>query len=920
MPDQTASMHFTADVEMPAIVVPALSARPRPRRLGRVRTFAAILLGMTVLGGNAVTAWMGREHALADAGRELRHVSYALADQTDRAVQAVEGIQAVLVERIRAAGIATPAELRSFTAGRAVQFMLRERNAAVGRPDAVTLFDAEGRPLGAPGPAPAPVEGLTSRAEFQALASGESRFIGRPVLDAATGTWTLHVAHRISGPEGEFLGMALGVVDLSHLARLHAEQPWGMGGSLHIFAADGTPLLRYPSTSGEEAPGLVAGHASGAYPLLVQAEVTERAALSAWRLQAGALGGSTALVLLLAGLAGAASARRGRVQADAEEERRQLDAERARMEVVAAEERLRHRRELAAQDTEFQATIESMTQGVIKFGPHAKLVLANCRCAEILGFPLEALRTGATLAELGIAAREAGQADAAAVLDRLLPLVVRREAGAFQQEMEGGRAVSVVHKPLRGGGWLATFEDVSARHAAEMRVAHLADHDALTGLPNRAMLRERLASVIASADCGGGRTSVLHINLDRFRTVNETLGHRVGDTLLRAVAGRIMRQVRAHRGGGDIVARLGADEFAVVTAPAFGMRGDAAAEAAGLARRIVAALSRPFEVDGFDVVIGASVGIALFPADGATADEMLRHAELALHGAKADGRGRYVFFEPEMGAQAQGRRLLELDLRRALTLGKGREFELHYQPVVDVMTRRVSGLEALLRWTHPVHGMVPAGTFISLADELGLIVPLGKVLLHRACAEVAQWSTTLRVALNLSSSQVLDPGLVDSVAAALDESGLNPHRLELEITEAVLLQAPELTLNVLHRLRAMGVRVTMDDFGTGASSLGYLRSFPFDKVKIDRSFVAELGGRSDGVAIVQAITSLCGRLGIPTTAEGVETEEQLRLLAAQRCVQAQGHLFSPPVPAAEVPFMLSRLGAAALAAQGIRVG
>src|SRR3954454_1480566 len=440
---------------------------------------------------------------------------------------------------------------------------------------------------------------------------------------------------------------------------------------------------------------------------------------------------------------------------------------------------------------------------------------------------------------------------------------------------------------------VGVITDVTRYREAEAHIPHLAQHDQLTGLANRALFRERLGRALAAARRRGGPVAVLCLDLDRFKPVNDTLGHPVGDALLRAGAARLLACVRE----GDTAARLGGDEFAVLQA---GAGQPEAAEA--LARRLVEALSAPYEVLGHQVVVGASVGVALAPGDGRDPDELLTRADMGRFRAKADGRGTFRSFEPGMDARLQARRLLELDLRKALAAG---ELELHYQPLVDLRTGAVSALEALLRWRHPARGLVPPGEFVPLAEEIGLIVPVGEWVLRRACADAAAWPGGVRVAVNLSAAQFRGRELAAAVVGALAAAGLAPARLELEITETVLLRDGEATLATLRELRALGVRIAMDDFGTGYSSLGYLRSFPSDKIKIDRCFVRDLGASADCEAIVRAVTGLGGSLGIATTAEGVETEEQLERLRAEGCDEAQGFHLGRPMPAAEVVAFLS---------------
>jgi diguanylate cyclase (GGDEF)-like protein len=375
--------------------------------------------------------------------------------------------------------------------------------------------------------------------------------------------------------------------------------------------------------------------------------------------------------------------------------------------------------------------------------------------------------------------------------------------------------------------------------------------------------------------------------------VNDTLGHPIGDGLLKAVAERITRCL-PERG---FVARLGGDEFALIQ---IGVDGP---EAPGrLAAELIEIVSETYQIDGHDVIVGASVGIALAPGDGEASDALLRAADMALYRAKSDGRGMFHFFEPDMDRRIQARRSLELDLRKAYQHG---EFELYYQPLVNLQRDAVSGFEALLRWRHPERGMIQPDAFIPLAEEIGLIVPIGEWVLRRACEDAATWPANIKVAVNLSPVQFRSRGLVQAVLSALAHSGLPASRLELEITESVLLGETEANLATLHSLRALGASISMDDFGTGYSSLSYLRSFPFDKIKIDRSFVNEMMERADCVAIIRAVAGLGMSLGIATTAEGVETSAQLDRLRAEGCTEIQGYLVSPPRPASEVWQLLS---------------
>jgi diguanylate cyclase (GGDEF)-like protein/PAS domain S-box-containing protein len=436
--------------------------------------------------------------------------------------------------------------------------------------------------------------------------------------------------------------------------------------------------------------------------------------------------------------------------------------------------------------------------------------------------------------------------------------------------------------------------DVTDRRQADAHIAHLAHHDPLTALPNRTLFAIRLEEALARAR-RSENFALFCVDLDHFKDVNDTRGHPVGDALLCAVTERLNAAIRPT----DTVARLGGDEFALIQTNLH-----READAVALAERLVAALQEPFELQGHHIVIGASIGIVLAPDHGMDAETLLRNADLALYAAKADGRGRYRLFERHMDADLQARRTLELDLRQAL---QGNEFELFYQPIVHVARRTVCGFEALLRWRHPTRGLVPPDRFIPQAEAAGLLVPIGAWVLRRACMEAAGWTNGARIAVNLSAVQMIGETLVDTVLAALRDSGLDPRRLELEITETAMLHDTEVTLATLHELKMLGIAIAMDDFGTGYSSLSYLQRFPFDKVKIDRSFTMHLGTQRESAAIVSSVIDLCASLDMRTTAEGVENAAQFEALARIGCTEAQGYYFSRPRPAEDIPAMIEHI-------------
>ena len=536
--------------------------------------------------------------------------------------------------------------------------------------------------------------------------------------------------------------------------------------------------------------------------------------------------------------------------------------------------------------------LNNMCQGVLMFDNDAHMVFCNQRYIEMYGLSPELVVPGCGLRELLNHQRAVGTfcGDEESYIVELLDVLAQGKASNAVAKATDGRVFSIVNKPIAGGGWIATHEDISDRQRAEERIVHMARHDALTDLPNRTMFRERLEYELKRIKRGDA-LAVLCLDLDHFKSVNDTLGHPVGDELLKVVAERLRRCIREP----DTIARLGGDEFAIIMT---GMH--APTDPVVLAKRIRQAVIKPYILDGHQILADISIGISLAPIDATEPDLLLKNADMALYGAKADGRGTYRFFEPEMDARMKARRELDMDLRKALANG---EFRLHYQPLVNIQNNEITAFEALLRWNHPIRGLVPPAEFIPIAEETGLIIPLGEWVLRGACQETANWPTNIKVAVNLSPAQLNSRNFTDVVVNALAASGVSANRLQLEITETVLLQNTFNTLATLQKLRALGVQIALDDFGTGYSSLSYLRSFPFDKIKIDRSFIQDLMNGAEPLAIVHAIAGLAKSLNMTSTAEGVETKQQLEALQALGCIEMQGYLFSHARPPAEIARM-----------------
>jgi diguanylate cyclase (GGDEF)-like protein len=541
----------------------------------------------------------------------------------------------------------------------------------------------------------------------------------------------------------------------------------------------------------------------------------------------------------------------------------------------------------------FDTALNNMPHGLCMLDPRRRLVVANKRLAEILR--IEAITRGISLRDLLQRAVAAGTLNEAArerALADLESQIAAGHVGELAVDTEDGRALALALEPMENGGVVVLVEDVTERKTAEAKIHHLARYDALTGLPNRMFFHDQLewalANVKRDAHC-----ALLFVDLDQFKQVNDTLGHPAGDALLCAVAERLREIARDT----DFVARFGGDEFVMLQNPVRSADGTVA-----LARRIVDELSRAYDIDGHRVVIGASIGIAIAPQDGSQADILLKNADMALYRAKSEGRGLWRFFEPDMDVQAQARRSLELDLRHAVA---NDGFELHYQPLVNLKTGRISTCEALLRWSHPERGMISPGEFIPIAEEMGLIVEIGNWALRRACQDCAQWPDNVKVAVNLSPIQFRDGDVVRAVMTALADANLAPHRLEIEITESVLLQDTETTRAILQQLRASDVRIALDDFGTGYSSLSYLHNFPLHKVKIDRSFLFGIGENKRALPLLRNVARLITELGMSVTMEGIETKAQLDLVAEEGTVdEAQGYLFSPAVSSRDMAALL----------------
>jgi diguanylate cyclase (GGDEF)-like protein len=919
------------------VAIPAYLGRIRRPGHGRALTVVGGLLLAAVVLAIGMTVWDLRRIAIAEAMSNTDNLAIVLAGEASHSVQSVDIMLREIQERIAASGVTTPDEFRRILSTREIHDFLQSRHDRIPQVDHFTLVGADGIRVNYSLNWPVQLSDLSDRDYVRHFAAVDDPglFISDPAISRATNTGSLSLVRRVDGPYGEYLGMVSASVPLSVLREVYRSINLPASESVLLLRRDGTVLVRYPDPAeraGTKMPAgspwyqrvaqgggnyesfgvfdatvrLVAVRPLNDYPLVMDVALTEDTILANWRREALliALGTMAAVACMLSMLH-----RLNRLFHRLEESQSTLTARNTELE-RAAEALRASKANLAVTSHELEITLGSMGQGLMTVDAGGRVTVCNRRAIEMLDLPrslmarrpeletVPELRWIATELDLVSAQNPATAPGQVVTLGeaRAGPTPIAALARNRERALPSGLVVDIGCVPLAGAdGWVITCQDITARRRAEERIAFMARHDALTRLPNRAMFRERIEQAIAQTD-RDIPAAVMFLDLDHFKSVNDTLGHPVGDGLLCTVADRLGSCVRQV----DTIARFGGDEFAVIQ-----VGPERVEDVAVLAQRISDVLSAPYEVEGHRVIVSVSIGIALVPADGTDPDTLLKNADIALYRAKADGRGIFRLFEPAMDAHLQQRRILELDLHRALA---AREFELFYQPLVNLASGRICGFEALMRWRHPTRGLLYPGAFIAATEEMGLIIPLGRWALHEACREAAAWPDDVKVAVNLSAVQ-FNNDLVRTVTEAVARSGLPAHRLNLEITESILLHNTEHVLTTLNELRELGVSISMDDFGTGYSSLSYLRRFPFDKIKIDRSFIHDLAHNEDAAAIVRAITRLGAALGMATTAEGVETRDQLVRLKVEGCTEVQGFFFSEATPAADIPRLLRQFHA-----------
>ncbi len=855
---------------------------------------AGILIGFILAGMAALDVYL-HNLLVEDGSRSARSLSYNLSDQTDRSLQSVLSTVSKVVERLQSDGVGSVGALASAAGAKDVQALLRDRLAEDRSLDSVFIVGADGKVGNSDGAPPESIADLHGQDHLESLrqASSDAVYVSTPFQSTASGTWQLSLSKRVSASDGAFLGVVNAVVKLPPFDDVLEKVALGAHASVSIFQQDGSIIACFPqremaigasiadsdvstrfisqkldgvarqTSAVDGVDRLFAVVHSPNFPVVSVVAVAMSDVLADWLHQAEALAFGAAVIVL----AIAIGAFRLAVYIE-----RLADAQ-AREAIQS---------QVAVQYQRFNNAMDNIVQGLAMYDRSNSLVACNKRYAEIYGLPDELTGPGVTRAQ--ILAHRGNHGFGKALSE---PLKEPDGSVLTISKLSDGRIIAQRKKKLAEGGWVSTHEDITVRHQAEEMVKEMARSDSLTGLSNRAEFNQRLEQCLAEARRRIAKYAVLYLDLDRFKVVNDTLGHPLGDKLLREVAARIKAVTRES----DTIARLGGDEFAIVQRVLYVPR-----DAAHLAERLIASVSESYTIDGNNIEIGASIGISLAPDDGVDCDELIRNADMALYHAK-ENPGSFRFFKPSMDEQVRSRRKMENDLRAAL----GEEqFELHFQPVVSVADRQVKSFEALLRWKHPERGGVPPSEFIPVAEEIGLIVPIGEWVLHAACQEAAKWPSHVKVAVNVSAVQLTAPGILQSISEAIKAAGIEGSRLIVEVTESVMITDAERAIATLHSIRDMGSTIAMDDFGTGYSSLSYLRRFPFDKIKIDQSFIRELGQREDSVAIVRAAAGLAKALGMEAVAEGIETEEQWTHVATEGCSEAQGYLISRPMPAPNV--------------------
>jgi len=878
-------------------------ARLASRRFSRmVQLIGLCLIILTIIVAAAVVMDI-RQRTEEGYRREIADLGTVLSEQTTRYIQAIDPILHEIQSQSAGLGIRSPDQLQRLLGTAETNAFLTNRLQNLAQVNALIIIDAHGQVVNSSRDYPVPRINDSDRDFFRHFAdqNDPGLFISAPTTSRVDRTATVFVARRLNGPDGRFLGLVAGALDVAYLNNFYRAISTRPGRSVTLLRADGLILTRYPDPTSQVdtvmpkespwyqlaaggggsymssgflggQPALVSVHPLQTYPLVVDISVKEYTELGAWRRQAWLLGfagaaGVTGFVLLFWFIA------------------MQFRRQESQNTALWNSERLTEEKSYL-----LETTLNHMDQGLMMIAADDTVAICNRRAMELLDLPAELMVRRPTWNEVLTYQWETSEFTHA---DVSLQGFIRRSALlegplVYDRERPNGSVLEVRTTPLPNGRAVRTYTDITERKHAEQQINFLAHHDAMTGLPNRVLLNDRMSQALAHTRRSGKPVAALTLDLDRFKEINDTYGHDAGDRVLTQAADRLRGAVRAT----DTVARTGGDEFVVIQCDA--QQPGASVE---LARRLIDALSLPFDIGSRLVSIGGSVGIAIFPGDGAAADDLLKNSDIALYRAKADGRGAFRLFEPEMDFEIRERRFIEQDLRNAIGTD---ELRLHFQPQVAIDTNMITGFEALVRWEHPVRGHISPAVLIPIAEASRLILELGAWVLEAACVEAATWPVPYRIAVNLSAAQFRQGDVPALVADVLRRTGLPACRLEIEVTESLLIDSTGVALSALRALKHMGVNIALDDFGTGFSSLGYLRLFPFDKIKIDKSFIHDLGEDPSALLIVDAILAMGRSLDMDVIAEGVETEQQLAILRRHHCFGVQGFLLGRPIPSGVV--------------------
>ena len=880
---------------------PALSLLGLLRGAGLGPVTALAIGGATLIVaiaiGTFVTVMNFRDRALETSKQQLENTVLLLSRHFEHDLHVFTSIQDALLKEFEPLTTLPPRDFARAMASSQTHALLETKLSGLSDVIGVNIWGADGSLLNSSAEWPVRKLDVTDRDYFRAMKADPATQQTVALLrNRLVGNWTIVFGRRISSPTGEFLGvMTRGVSPKSIEAFLDSVEG-DKNASIAVLHADGTLMARIPHVDAmigrkitvdnqpavqpehytlrvvspvDKVERIVAVRHIPSLPIIITASTTVQAALKEWRQQTRFLVGVGALGAVVIALTLSLIIRQLTRQHRASRSKLRVEKER------------------------FATAVNNMTQGLLLFDAAGRLVMYNERYLDMFEGSRDVVKPGCTLRDLVQHRKDTGTFSGD----------VDAYCAGFMREFKGGkpgkilietgrRTIEMRYQPLSEGGWVTTAEDITERQRYEDKISHMAHYDSLTDLPNRALFRERLERSLA-AMTADAQLAVLYIDIDEFKGINDSLGHPVGDELLKSIAARLCSCADPQ----DFVARLGGDEFAVFR-PSVGSRNDVLP----LINKIHDAIRRPAECLGHHVVVDASIGVALASSGMRDLDKLVKNADLALYEAKSGGRRTWRFFEAAMEERVNARRTGEIELRKAIRNG---ELEVHYQPLLDIKIEKIVGCEALIRWRHPERGMISPASFIPVAEDTGLINEIGEWVLRSACAMAMTWPDHTTIAVNVSPVQFREPGFALKVVGALAASGLAAHRLELEVTETVLINDDETTLAVLNELRAIGVKIALDDFGTGYSSLSHLQRFPFDKIKIDRSFVRNVAWSQDSVAIVRAVVDIAGVRNIATTAEGVETVEQKDTLRALGCAQMQGFLFSAPRPAAEIAAMFA---------------